>query len=89
MATRTRPMNWLERQVKAQAALAGIEQVDVAVLLGMSPQAFYQRLKRADSGRVDADFLSRLGEALNCDTSVFTRSMEADKRRVAAESNQD
>ena len=83
-------MNWLERQVKAQAALvkaqaalAGLEQTAVAELMGMTPQAFYQRLKRADGGRIDAGFLTRLAETLKCDISVFTTAMEEEERKSA------
>jgi len=87
MAIRNRPMNWLERRFKAQASLADIDQATVALRMRMTPQAFYQKLARADSGRMDAGFLIRLGEAVECKTSVFIDAMEEDVKEKAKETD--
>lgn len=73
---RERPMNWIERLVKAQASLVGMSLADVAGKLEMSPQAFHNRLKRINLSRLDVEWLKRLATALHCKVEVFIREAE-------------
>lgn len=73
---RERPMNWLERLVKSQAAASGLTQSEVARSMGVTPQTLQNRLSRANVKGLGMDYLTKLANALKCDPMALAEEVQ-------------